>query len=884
MSSAAETEPEELKTFWLSAAAVLPVDQVQGSEACFKLEGLPQILLKVKASGSWCLECASHSQTGPLQEASLLFGAPGTCQHGQLCRPRKVQQQIWGRSPLSSSHLPAAKWQRLSERGLYGWVSQNGNGQARDHSHHFGFACNGRLLLDDMQFGWAGELKGLKFTTKWEFCQNMEAQRGPEQAVKMLAMLQQQDMNKYMLAHQGAEGSLDAALLWAASLHQGHDPYADEPEVCGAPKPDAIYEAASLLQKASVPSLYHNLAISQQAPAGGSTQHAARTSPALPHAHHLVPAQQQACLTKQGPPDSSPPSMGDVPLQAQMLQHTHRACPAEARDDGHLQALDDRVRTQKTARVASLHDAEGKPRAVAAHSSSHQQAADVAPLQQVVSPLVPAACLQDKPHGAAAHMPGHQLAPAIVVLQQAVSAAMQQQRQEGHSSGGSHQNNQQTSGGAHLQLTQNKSLAGLASVARHRQDMDTTPDGTTLQHKQKAAATPQQTGGQHSSAAADSQSNPAAGALPAAHQHKSTSALLRHAPDEVHLVTKHVDGPPSPMAANADGAAPCEQSVHSLMLQRQIQQDPGLPAASGRHLQPSATPHPRSPGRQAQPASADIDVLEAASSPRSNDSQPARHPEIQNSQQYDARTKGLQQPQEKPSRPISVIRSQGAAQGQTTTPQQQAGPATVVQTGPRQVLASVNGREGQHEHDPPPASLQQQQQQILPIRMQQLLQGGPSEATACAEDQARSSLIAESQLPATASSFQQQIMSKPSSAEQQSLSDAPTALPPAAQANDGLEAFVERLPLDAEAAGRLLGQLNKLYSLDEGAPEATGLLEEIREAVSRSVFEQIVAFVTEGQSHSSRSAANLNAACCSCPPMQELQGSRPLVVHHQVPG
>ncbi|KAK9861308.1 hypothetical protein WJX84_011067 [Apatococcus fuscideae] len=157
-----------------------------------------------------------------------------------------------------------------------------------------------------------------------------------------------------------------------------------------------------------------------------------------------------------------------------------------------------------------------------------------------------------------------------------------------------------------------------------------------------------------------------------------------------------------------------------------------------------------------------VDVTYSLLQHRTPEVQPARHPEIQNSQQYDARTKGLQQPQEKPSRPISVIRSQGAAQGQTTTPQQQAGPATVVQTGPRQVLASVNGRE---------------------------------------------------------------------------------ALPPAAQANDGLEAFVERLPLDAEAAGRLLGQLNKLYSLDEGAPEATGLLEEIREAVSRSVFEQIVAFV-----------------------------------------
>lgn len=77
---------------------------------------------------------------------------------------------------------------------------------------------------------------------------SQEVREGPATAQALLQKLLECDLNKYVLAHDGSEGDQDAALLWAASLRQGHNPYSGIPGISGIPSTTAILQSASLLQ------------------------------------------------------------------------------------------------------------------------------------------------------------------------------------------------------------------------------------------------------------------------------------------------------------------------------------------------------------------------------------------------------------------------------------------------------------------------------------------------------------------------------------------------------------------------------------------------------------------------------------------------------------
>lgn len=179
---------------------------------------------------------------------------------------------------------------------------------------------------------------------------------GRRKAEALWQQLLKSDQNKYVLAHDGSEGDQDAALLWAASLRQGHNPYAGVPGISGTPSATAILEAASLLQQATMtsrqashqitapqlaplqlvlhadspqhtasqsvvgarmatmpaPQVSHQLAASQPAPLqltprAGSAQHTAQSVAGSRHATMPSPqASRQLAASQQGPMQSTP--------------------------------------------------------------------------------------------------------------------------------------------------------------------------------------------------------------------------------------------------------------------------------------------------------------------------------------------------------------------------------------------------------------------------------------------------------------------------------------------------------------------------------------------------------------------------------------------------
>lgn len=159
-------------------------------------EVLCLVIRKQKCFNSGALTCLddkaphgllSHLFSGPgnLEKASFLFGKPQKdVAQGHVCQARKVHQQVYGPCISSSRPSSSATWAWLDELGSHTWVSPQRT--AVDKGQHFGFACNGTLLLAALQFDWTGEITGMRFTTKWDLCRDtvgtyiIDRARGPD--------------------------------------------------------------------------------------------------------------------------------------------------------------------------------------------------------------------------------------------------------------------------------------------------------------------------------------------------------------------------------------------------------------------------------------------------------------------------------------------------------------------------------------------------------------------------------------------------------------------------------------------------------------------------------------------------------------------------------